>query len=206
MPFASLIPALNGNQFDIIAAGMFVTAERCRLVAYSVPDYIAPTAFLVPVGNPARIRTFDDVRITGARLGILGGGIEEQYVLGANISDAQIVMYSSSTELVNGVAAGSIDAAALTNIALQSQIDTAGPGVLEISNTSYFPEVAGKPDVGTGAFAFRSADNSLREAFDQELLTLQATGEWLTLARPFGMTEANLPPRNLDTPALCGSG
>jgi serine/threonine-protein kinase len=201
--FSALIPSLNANQFDIIAAGIFINPERCAFVAYSSPDFISPTAFLVPAGNPQRVRTFNDVRATGVRLGIISGSIEEEYVQNTGVPANQISVFQSSDELLNAVVAGSVYTAALANIALQDAINRAGPGRLEISNSSYFPETNGKPEVGTAAFAFRLADNSLREAFDRELLALQASGEWLTLVRPFGLTDANLPPRNLSTSVLC---
>ncbi len=36
--FGSLIPGLAAKRFDIIAAGMYVTPERCKQVALSGPD------------------------------------------------------------------------------------------------------------------------------------------------------------------------
>ena len=35
--FGSLIPGLQAKRFDIIAAGMYVTPERCRQAAFSIP-------------------------------------------------------------------------------------------------------------------------------------------------------------------------
>src|SRR5918999_3419571 len=37
--FDALIPGLAAQQYDIIAAGMFITPERCQQIAFSNPDY-----------------------------------------------------------------------------------------------------------------------------------------------------------------------
>ena len=50
--FGSLIPGLQAKRFDIIAAGMYVTPERCRQAAFSNPTYGVSQALLVKQGNP----------------------------------------------------------------------------------------------------------------------------------------------------------
>ncbi|MPY81554.1 MAG: transporter substrate-binding domain-containing protein, partial [Actinophytocola sp.] len=47
VPFDQLIPGLNSAQYDVVSAGMFITPERCKQAAFSVPDYTAGTALLV---------------------------------------------------------------------------------------------------------------------------------------------------------------
>ena len=59
--FGSLIPALNANRFDMVCAGMNITPQRCQQAAFSIPDYTALTAFLVPRGNPEGVTTFADI-------------------------------------------------------------------------------------------------------------------------------------------------
>ena len=53
--FGSLIPGLQAKRFDIIAAGMYVTPERCGQVAFSNPTYGVGQAFLVKQGNPKEL-------------------------------------------------------------------------------------------------------------------------------------------------------
>ncbi len=60
-PFGELIPALLGGQLDIVTAGMAVTPGRCEKVAFSEPDFLAPTALLVRRGNPGRLLDLEDV-------------------------------------------------------------------------------------------------------------------------------------------------
>src|SRR5918996_5892460 len=56
--FDGLIPGLLAQRFNVVAAGMFITPERCGQAAFSDPMYCAPNAFLVPPGNPQNISDF----------------------------------------------------------------------------------------------------------------------------------------------------
>src|SRR6266581_1884922 len=49
--FGALIPGLNANRFDIIAAGMFITPPRCNAILFSNPDYVATEALAVKAAN-----------------------------------------------------------------------------------------------------------------------------------------------------------
>ena len=50
--FASLIDELDAGRIDMIASGMFVTEERARRVAFSIPTFHTHQALLVRAGNP----------------------------------------------------------------------------------------------------------------------------------------------------------
>ncbi|MCH5710081.1 transporter substrate-binding domain-containing protein, partial [Salmonella enterica] len=78
--FGSLIPGLQAKRFDIIAAGMYVTPERCGQVAFSNPTYGVGQAFLVKQGNPKNLHSYEDVvKNPDAKLGVVVGAIEAEY-------------------------------------------------------------------------------------------------------------------------------
>ncbi|MGH3368018.1 MAG: transporter substrate-binding domain-containing protein, partial [Nocardioidaceae bacterium] len=83
--FDSLIPALNAGRFDVVAAGMFITPERCLEAEFSEPMYCAPNAFLVPEGNPDNISDFASVADAGIKLAVLGGAVEGPYAEDAGV-------------------------------------------------------------------------------------------------------------------------
>ncbi len=56
--FNELIEGLNAGSFDVVAAGMFVTADRCERAAFSEPVYCARSALLVSRGNPLGLRDY----------------------------------------------------------------------------------------------------------------------------------------------------
>lgn len=200
--FDQLVPGLLDGRFDVIAVGLTITALRCQQVAFSRPDYVAGTGLVVPAGNPLGVATLAGVRRSGATLAVLDGSAEQEYALAAGIRAEHIVTVDSQGALVREVANGGAQVGALTRISLLDEVRrNAGIG-LEVT-AAFAPEVAGRPVVGAGAFAFRPADGAFRDEFDRGLTALQDSGRWLELAAPFGFTAANLPPRDLTVDELC---
>jgi polar amino acid transport system substrate-binding protein len=203
--FGSLIPALNAQQFDMVTAGMFITPERCQNAAFSVPDYTAPTAFLVPTGNPQGVQTFEDIANQSLNLAVLSGAVEQGYAQDSGVPDAQIQVFDTQNTLLQAVTAGRVDAAALTNISLNDLVAN-NPGAAVEVTPGFFPVINGEEVVSAGAFVFRQGDDELLQAFNEELQRLQESSEWTQIAEPFGFTEENLPGPDVTTDRLCSEG
>jgi polar amino acid transport system substrate-binding protein len=202
--FGELIPGLTlARQFDVITAGMFVTPERCGAVAFTVPDYTAPTAFLVPRGNPRGVRTFDQVREQHLRVAVLGGAVEFRYAVDSGVGEAQIQQVADQQALVLAVATGRADCAALTNISLGDAVATNPDAAVEVT-PGFFPVIDGRQVVSAGAFAVRPGEDDLLDAMNTQLWAMQQSGEWLRIARPFGFGQDNVPGPDTTTEALCG--
>jgi len=201
--FGELIPGLTlARQFDVIAAGMFVTPMRCEAVEFSVPDYTAPTAFLVPRGNPKSIMTFDDVRDQNLRIAVLGGAVEQRWAIDSGISARQIQQVADQQALLLAVESASADCAALTNISLNDVVAKNPDAAVEVT-PGFFPVIDGREIVSAGAFAFRPGEDEILEAVNAELRAIQQSGEWLRIAAPFGFGPDNIPGAHVTTEALC---
>jgi polar amino acid transport system substrate-binding protein len=203
VPFHELIPRLREGQFDLVAAGMTVTPDRCREVAFTRPDFVAFPAFLVREGNPQEIESFRDVARSGARLAVLGGATEIDYARSAGVRDEQLEIVDSQSELFRRVADKRVPVGVLTRISLVDELRRNPGSGLEVTE-AVEPVVGGRRVVPGAAFAVRMGENDLLAAFDRELTALQASSEWLRITEPFGFTRANLPPPDLTTEALCG--
>lgn len=199
--FSSLIPSLNAGNYDMVCAGMNITPERCGQAAFSVPDYSALTAFLVPTGNPQGIATFDDVAAQGLGVAVLSAAVEQGYAETAGVTDIQA--FDTQNALLQAVTDGRVACAALTDISLNWLTGTLNPDAPVEVTAGFAPVVDGAEVVSAGGFVFRQADTELREAFDTELLALQGSGRWVEIATPFGFSEANLPAQGLTTEQLC---
>ncbi len=202
--FGSLIPALNAKQFDMVTAGMFINPSRCANAAFSDPDYTAPTAFLVPTGNPKGITTFDDVKSKGLRLAVLSGAVEQGYAQKSGVPDAQIQVVDTQNTLLQAVTAGRVDAGALTNISLNDVKSKNAGAAVEVTS-GFFPTIDGKKTVSAGAFVFRKGEDALVAAFNAELKKLHDNGEWLRIAQPFGFSKDNVPGPDVTTQSLCSA-
>jgi len=202
VPFGELVPRLRDGQFDVVAAGMAVTPDRCREVAFTRPDFVAFPAFLVRAGNPRRIDSFRDVARTRVRLAVIAGATELDYARAAGVPDDQLEIVGSQSELFRAVADERVAAGALTRISLVDELRR-NPGSGLAVTEAVEPVVEGRRVVPGAAFAVRTGETDLLTAFDRELAAMQASGEWLRITEPFGFTRENLPPPDLTTAALC---
>ncbi|GAA0515561.1 ectoine/hydroxyectoine ABC transporter substrate-binding protein EhuB [Saccharopolyspora subtropica] len=200
--FNQLIPALNAGKFAVVAAGMFITPERCRNAAFSIPDYIAPTAFLVPSGNPEGVTRFEDVTRKNLRVAVLSGAVEKNYALRLGVPESQVQVFDTQNALLQAVTDRRVYCAALTNISLNDLVRK-NPGAPVEVTQGFTPMIDGRAEIQAGAFVFRSGDTTLRDAFNTELAKLHGSGEWLRITEPFGFTRDNLPPADVTTDRLC---
>ena len=202
VPFHELIPRLREGQFDLVAAGMTVTPDRCREVAFTRPDFVAFPAFLVRDGNPRRIDSFRDVARSDVRLAVLDGAAEIGYARAAGVPDDQLEIVGSQAELFRRVADERVPAGVLTRISLLDELRRNPGSGVEVTD-AVEPVVDGRRIVPGAAFAVRLGENDMLAAFDRELTALQASSEWLRITEPFGFTRENLPPPDLTTETLC---
>jgi polar amino acid transport system substrate-binding protein len=202
--FGSLIPALNANRYDLVCAGMNITPQRCGQAAFSIPDYSALTAFLVPAGNPQQVKTFEDIASKGLPLAVLSAAVEQGYAEAAGVPAGKISAYDDQNALLQAVTSGRAYAAALTDISLKWLAGKNPNAGVEVT-AGFTPTKDGQPVVSAGGFVFRQADNDLREAFNAELQKAHQDGRWVKAASPFGFSEANLPTNGLTTEKLCAA-
>jgi polar amino acid transport system substrate-binding protein len=196
--FGSLIPGLNAGRFDMVAAGMFITPQRCEQVAFSEPTYGIGQAFLVAEGNPESLTTYDDIKASSdAMLAVMAGAIERTYARDADVPDDQVMVVPDTAAGTAAVQAGRADAFALTSLSIRRLAD----GAEGVEMAGAFSEVAGQSVKGHGGFAFRPDDQAFLDAFNAELAEFIGTEEHLALVAPFGWTKDELPEKT--TEELC---
>lgn len=205
--FDQLIPGLNARRFDAVAAGMFILPDRCEKAAFSDPEYVAAEAFLVPKGNPKNIKTYDDVKKTGIKLGVMPGTSERQYVKDLGIADSKITEIASQRDALAALEAKRIDAFSLTSISLNN-IMKENPDVPYEVTEGFIPVINGEEQIGAGASVFRTDDAStpLLEAYNKHLGEMRKSGELLKLIEPFGFGKETIPDDDVTTESLCNAG
>lgn len=182
--FGQLIPGLQEGAFDIAAAGMFITPERCAQVAFSNPTYVVGEAFAVRTGNPKGISSYVSISDNDdARVGLVAGTVEYNYALVTGIPADRAPLYRNFNLALDALKAGEVDAVGLT--ALTAQGVAARDPELE-ATAQFFPNLDGEEVKGYGGFAFRKEDQDLAAAFDAELAELLGTAEHWGLVERFG--------------------
>lgn len=210
--FSGLIPALQAGYVDIVAAGMFITADRCAAVAFSEPDYCVEQALLVPAGNPNDLEDFGTVADNEAKLGLLAGAFELEYATQAGVSEDNILFVPDAASGFDNVSNGSVDAFALTSLSLRFLLQNRDEDAEEVGTglqgsdiwvtDSFVPIFDGQPDKGCGGFAFRPEDEELRVEFDKHLVDIHESGDWLDIVEPYGFGETEMP-HDRTTADLC---
>jgi polar amino acid transport system substrate-binding protein len=200
--FDGLIPGLVANRFNVVAAGMFITPERCGQAAFSDPMYCAPNAFLVPPGNPDNISDFKSVADAGIKLGVLGGAVEGIYAEESGVESGNIVEVPSNRDGLLSLEQGRIGAFGLTSITLKDILKDNPDTDVELTEP-FTPVVDGKEQLGCGGAVFRKGDDDLRRAFNEELAKLKESGELLKIIKPFGFGPETTPPDDVTTERLC---
>ncbi|MEU3936193.1 ectoine/hydroxyectoine ABC transporter substrate-binding protein EhuB [Streptomyces sp. NPDC029044] len=197
--FGSLIPGLNSQQFDVVAAGMYVNPERCEQVIFADPDYQMLDAFIVRKGNPKGLHSYKDVVGKKAKFATGTGYAEIQYAVEAGYKESEILIVPDQVAGLNAVEAGRVDVFAGTALTVREVVKKSAKAE---ATEPFKPIVGGKPHVDGGAFAFRPTETNLRDAFNVELRKLKKSGELFRILKPFGFTEAEM--TDLTAKELCG--
>jgi polar amino acid transport system substrate-binding protein len=200
--FDTLIQGLTAGQYDMVAAGMDITPERCKSATFSVPDYTALVAFLVPKGNPKQVTDFASAKAKGVTLAVETGAVEKDFATAAGISSSQMQSFASPDELLSAVTTGRAYAAVLTDISFNTLVKQNPNANVEVT-PGFAPVVNGKKQGETGGFVFRKNETDLVNQFNQQLSQMHSNGEWLKIVQPFGFSQGNVPAPGVTTASLC---
>lgn len=201
--FGALIPGLIAGRFDVIAAGMYVTPERCQRVLFSEPSYCVREALMVARGNPRGFASYADVARSDAKLGVVAGTVELGYAKAAGIPEDRLRVFPDGPSAVEGLKSDRIQAFAATSLTVSDLLRKAQGAALEAAEP--FDAGGGGSELppGCGAFAFRPGDDELRGAFDAELARFRGTKAHAELVAPFGFGPATRV-GDVTRRALCG--
>ncbi|MFJ6313725.1 ectoine/hydroxyectoine ABC transporter substrate-binding protein EhuB [Pseudarthrobacter oxydans] len=178
-PYESMIPGLNANRWDVIAAGLFMKQSRCSQILYSEPVIVSTESFATPKGNPKSILTVADIIADPAlRIAVLPGGFEEGVLKAANVPANQQLKVNDGRSGLEALKANRADAFMLPTLSLKS---------LAESDNSFdiTAPVEDAPRTGSGA-AFRQGDTSFHEAYNKELAAFKATPEFSEILTKWG--------------------
>ncbi|HMM38768.1 MAG TPA: transporter substrate-binding domain-containing protein [Desulfovibrio sp.] len=192
--FGVLIDELLSGRVDVIAAGMFITPERARRVAFSEPTFHVQPALLVPRGNPRGIHSYSQALATkDVRVAVLSGAIEESLLKGLGARESQLASVPDALTGRVAVESGYAAGLALSSPTIHWMELCDELGRTEAAQPFTAPEAYQTAGLGYGAFVFRKDDRALLAAWNRELKTFVGGPEHRALVSRFGFGEAELP-------------
>ncbi|MBV2367055.1 ectoine/hydroxyectoine ABC transporter substrate-binding protein EhuB [Streptomonospora nanhaiensis] len=198
-----LIPGLKANRFDVVAAGMYITPERCAEVAFAEPDYKVLQAFMVPKGNPDNIETFETfAENPDLKVAVLNASVEQEYAEGAGVPAEQMELGDNAVGMIELLEKGRVNAVGLSTFSLNYQLKQRNMGDEYEVTEGFTPVVDGEEVKPAGAFAFRKGDTDLLDAFNEVLADFKQNGRLTEIGEPFGFDET-AHPGDLTTEELC---
>jgi polar amino acid transport system substrate-binding protein len=208
LEFSGLIPGLQAKRFDVIANGLTIRDARCEQVAFSNPFFIGVQGLAVEKGNPLNLHSMADIAANpDARVGVLQGAIEIDFLASAGVPDSQVLKFPDNSAVFTALQTGRVDAIQMESAPMLYEMAGLNDPNLEQALPFEGPKDAdGKPIISYQAVAFRKEDSDMRDAFNVELAKALASGALLKAAEPFYATAANIPAPDIKTADLCPGG
>jgi polar amino acid transport system substrate-binding protein len=169
--FDALIPGLQANRFDMIAAGMYIKPDRCKVVLFSKPLVCSGEGLLVKKGNPLGLSTYESIVAKGARFSGVSSGLEFNRAIAAGVSEDKAM---GTTDILNSIELlrdGRVDVVGFPQLSLIQAMEKLGTTDLEL-----IAPVQGEP-IGCSGAVFRVEDRDVRDAYDTELDRMSKSGE-----------------------------
>lgn len=189
--FSGLIPGLQADRFDMVAAEMAVLPQRCEKVIFSEPNTSYGEGLLVAAGNPKDIHSFTDFADNpDLKVAIMAGADQLEMLQALGVSEDQMVTLSSNSDAISSVSTGRSDAYAATSLTAGNL--AAKSDKVEVASDFVDPVINDEPVRSWGAFVFPQGAEDLRDAVNEVLLAYKETDEWAETLMGYGFSEADV--------------
>lgn len=198
-----LIPGLKANRYDVIAAGVFITPDRCEEVAFSEPTATAPEAFLVAQGNPENIEHFETfVDNPDLTLAVLNGSVEQTYAEYFGVPEGQMELIPDQTTGFELLESGRVDAVSMLAVSHTYLLIERGLEDEYTVTEPFYPVMNDFEEKGWGGLCVRHEDEELLSEINRVVAEFKESGRLLELGEEWGFTEEDLPDETT-TEELC---
>ena len=165
--WSALIPSLTSGKIDIIAAAMYATEERAKVVAFSDTVYTYGEGLFVPAEDETAYASLEDLE--GKTVGVQVGTAYVEPLESSGLF-AEIKVYDAIADIMRDVSLGRIDAGFADRPIVAYQLSQGA------SKVRLVPEYESQV-VGSVAIAVRQDDTELLNRINSGLADLQASGQ-----------------------------
>lgn len=179
--YGELIPGMLAGRWDFVSASLTITKARCAQILYADPLILDGSAlFYKKAPNGPSPKSVADLIKMNVPVGIQAGGADLRTVIANGVTRGNIMQFTSDQEIIDGLLAGRMNYALTAYSALKHVLEQRQVTDLEI----VYP-VADDPPKGSSC-AFRTADTDLYDAYQKELRSLKASGEFSAILKEYG--------------------
>lgn len=162
----AMIPGLDAHRFDLVAAGVLITAARCEVLSFSAPLAAQQDALYVLPGNLKGITGYTQfAKSSDMKLAVLTGSFQEAYAMKHGIKSDRIVRVPDIQAGIATVLGGRTQAFAVGQFSVPNPQTKGVEAVVEEASP-----------VSSIGIAFRKEDADFRDAFNNQLETLRTNG------------------------------
>lgn len=191
--FPALIPGLQASRFDIATGGLYITPQRCKLVAFSETTLKVPDAAIVRKGNPKNIRSFADIaQKQDVIFGATRGSVTAQRADAAGVPKDRQLLFQDNASTMSALLTGRVDVMVSTSGAAVALLSD--PKVTGLERVMPFKgHIEGGQEVfGNVALAFRTEDADLRDLFDAQIAKMKKDGSLQKIMTRYGFGDAEI--------------
>jgi polar amino acid transport system substrate-binding protein len=181
--FAELLPGLIGGRWTM-TTGLFVSAEREKIVDFTRPIWALGDGLLVRKGNPRGLSGYQSITADAqATLGVITDQIQHQTAIANGVPRERIALFATQAQAVDAVARGTVDAYASVAMAHRGYLARWLGAPLEVVDVP-----ATEKEPAFGAFALAKSNSDLRHRIDRCLADLLGSERHGTMMRRYGFS------------------
>lgn len=184
--FGSLIPGLQADRFDMVAAEMAILPQRCQQVLFSEPDSSYGEGLLVAKGNPHDIHTYESFADSDRTVAIMAGADQLEMLQALGVPDNRMVTISNNADAISTVSTGRADAYAATSLTVSEL--AAKSNAIEAATEFTDPVIDGNPVRSWGGFTFAQGSEDFRDAVNAVLAQYKQTSAWEETLSQYGFS------------------
>lgn len=183
--FDTLLPQVAEGRFDVIAAGVFITPQRRKLVVFSKPTVTVAAGIGTLAAASRRYASYGDlVGDPSVRVAVLAGSVEEGALLARGMSPKRLVRVPDTAAARAALESGKVAVLALSMPALQWMIDDGAAFVAaKVAGRTAAADPARTFDVG---FVFAHGEERLLAAWNAAQDEVKTSPAYLDAIARFG--------------------
>lgn len=200
--FGSLIPGLQADRFDMVAAEMAILPQRCEQVVYSEPNSSYGEGLLVAADNPNDIHSYEDFVDSDYTVAIMAGADQLEMLQALGVDESRMLTISNNADAISTVSTGRADAYAATGLTAAELAKRSDK--VELAEDFVDPVINDVTIRSWGGFTFSKDSEDLRDAINEALAAFKETDTWSDILSSHGFTDVDQSESNAKTTAeLC---